>query len=182
MEKVPEKYVLYFGRYSEEKGINTLIEVCKQLPNIPFIFAGTGPLEDKVNSLENVKNVGFQSGKELDVLIKGAIFSVYPSEWYENCPFSVMESLMYGIPVLGADIGGISELIKVGKSGELFESGNVEDLKEKIIRLWETHTLTDYYWENCRDIEFDTVEKYCGNLIRIYEGGGYEASIFDYCA
>lgn len=73
-------------------------------------------------------------------------------------------------------------MIKEGKSGELFESGNVEDLKEKITRMWETDTLTDYYRKNCKDIDFDTVKNYCGNLIRIYEGGLYEASIFDYCA
>ena len=43
-----------------------------------------------------------------------------------------MESQMYGTPVLGANIGGIPELIQVGKTGELFESGNAEDLKKKI--------------------------------------------------
>ena len=53
-----------------------------------------------------------------------------------NCPFSVMESQMYGTPVLGANIGGIPELIQVGKTGELFESGNAEDLKKKIEKLW----------------------------------------------
>ena len=34
-------YVLYFGRFSKEKGIETLLEVCKQLPEIPFVFAGS---------------------------------------------------------------------------------------------------------------------------------------------
>ena len=70
------------------------------------------------------KNVGFQKGEALEKLIREARFSIYPSEWYENCPFSVMESQMYGTPVLGANIGGIPELIQVGKTGELFESSN----------------------------------------------------------
>ena len=38
--------------------------------------------------------------------------------------------------VLGAEIGGIPELIQVGKTGELFESSNAEDLKKKIEKLW----------------------------------------------
>ena len=117
-------YALYFGRFSEEKGIGTLIKVCRELPDVQFIFAGTGPLEETVSGVKNIKNVGFQKGEALEKLIREARFSIYPSEWYENCPFSVMESQMYGTPVLGADIGGIPELIQVGKTGELFESGN----------------------------------------------------------
>lgn len=47
-------YVLYFGRFSEEKGIGTLIKVCKELPDVQFIFAGTGPLEETVNGIKNI--------------------------------------------------------------------------------------------------------------------------------
>ena len=59
-----------------------------------FIFAGTGPLEETVNGIKNIMNVGFQKGGALEKLIREARFSIYPSEWYENCPFSVMESQM----------------------------------------------------------------------------------------
>ena len=150
-------YALYFGRFSEEKGIGTLIKVCKELPDVQFIFAGTGPLEETVNGIRNIKNVGFQKGEALENLIREARFSIYPSEWYENCPFSVMESQMYGTPVLGADIGGIPELIQVGKTGELFESGNAEDLKMKIEKLWGDKKLCEQYSKNCKDISFDTI-------------------------
>ena len=93
-KETPKKdYVLYFGRFSEEKGIGTLIKVCKELPDVQFFFAGTGPLEETVNGIKNIKNVGFQKGEALEKLIREARFSIYPSEWYENCPFSVMESL-----------------------------------------------------------------------------------------
>lgn len=161
-------YVLYFGRFSEEKGMKTLIQVCKELPDIQFIFAGTGPLEEEINQIPNIKNVGFQTGEELEKLIREARFSVYPSEWYENCPFSVMESQMYGTPVLGANIGGIPELIKVGETGELFESGNVEDLRNKIYELWNNFDKTATYSENCKNIQFDTIDEYYKKLISIY--------------
>lgn len=161
-------YVLYFGRFSDEKGIGTLINVCKSLPDIKFIFAGTGPLESEIENVSNIENVGFQKGESLEKLIREARFSVYPSEWYENCPFSVMESQMYGTPVLGADIGGIPELIKVSKTGELFESGNESELKEKIKELWENKEKTNEYSENCKDISFDTISEYCEKLMKIY--------------
>ncbi len=168
-ETVKKDYILYFGRYSEEKGIRTLINVCSELPNIPFIFAGSGPLERSIKGAKNIKNVGFKKGEELKKLIREARFSIYPSEWYENCPFSVMESQMYGTPVLGSNIGGIPELISVGKTGELFEPGNKAMLKEKIQKLWNDRKLCDEYGQNCRDISFDTAEEYCQKLLNIYE-------------
>lgn len=167
---VKKDYVLYFGRFSKEKGIGTLTKVCKKLPNVQFIFAGTGPLEDDINGISNIKNVGFQKGKALEQLIREARFSIYPSEWYENCPFSVMESQMYGTPVLGANIGGIPELIEVGKTGELFESGNEVELKEKISKLWNERWLTDQYSQNCKNIRFDDIDEYGEKLIKIYQG------------
>lgn len=161
--------MLYFGRFSEEKGIETLLKVCKELPKINFIFAGTGSLENKVNGVKNIKNVGFQTGGALKKLICDARFSIYPSEWYENCPFSVMESQIYGTPVLGAEIGGIPELIEIGKTGELFKSGSAAELRQQVQRLWDDKKLTEQYSKNCKNISFDTIEEYCEKLMKFYQ-------------
>ena len=55
-----------------------------------------------------------------------------PSEWYENNPLSLIEAYTFGKPVIGANIGGIPELIKDGINGFVFESGNGESLESKI--------------------------------------------------
>lgn len=161
-------YVLYFGRFSKEKGIATLIEACSSLPEVQFVFAGTGPMLDLIRAIPNIQYAGFLKGYELEMLIREARFSVYPSEWYENCPFSVMESQMYGTPVLGADIGGIPELIEPGKTGELFESGNVQSLSVKIRELWDDKEKTQQYSKNCRNIRFDTIDEYYDKIIKLY--------------
>ena len=168
--QMPQKkeYVLYFGRFAQEKGIRTLLNACRRLPEIPFIFAGNGPLETEVNAAENVTNVGFQTGDALKKLIAEAAFSIYPSEWYENCPFSVMESISYGTPVIGADIGGIPELVEQGRTGELFQSGDVDDLCDKMWKLWNDRELLKEYTEKCREKTFDTVEEYCSKLLKLY--------------
>ncbi|MCD8379435.1 MAG: glycosyltransferase [Lachnospiraceae bacterium] len=163
-------YVLYFGRYSKEKGIRTLLSVCRDLPDISFVFAGSGPLNREIGGSDNIRNAGFLSGAALEKLIREARFSVCPSEWYENCPFSVIESLMYATPVLGADIGGIPELIENGVTGELFESGSRDDLKRKIRRLWDDREFTDTCSDNCRKIHFNTPSLYYERLMQIYEG------------
>lgn len=161
-------YILYFGRYSEEKGIGTLLKVCEQLPDVKFIFAGSGPLEEKVNSVSNIENMGFQTGEKLGKIIRQSLLTILPSEVFENCPFTVMESQMYGTPVLGANIGGIPELIEVGKTGELFESSNADDLKNKLVSLWNDRDKLAVYSENCKDIKFDTIEEYYDKLMKIY--------------
>lgn len=179
------EYVLYFGRYAKEKGIDTLLSVCEELTEIPFVFAGSGPLEGSVNKIKNIDNKGFLNGEALKQTIKNARFVVFPSEWYENCPFSVMEAQMYHIPVLGAKIGGTPELIENYKTGEWFESGNREELKTKIEALWKDKERCLEYRRNCRENSrknsggnsrgnsggnsFDTLDEYCRKILKIYE-------------
>lgn len=161
------EYAVYFGRYSKEKGIETLVRACGRLPHRKFIFAGKGPLEELVDKTVNIENIGFLEEKELKDLIRGARFSIYPSQWYENCPFSVMESIQYGTPVLGANIGGIPELIDENCTGELFESGNEEELAEKIEKLWNDSERIENYSRNCLEKKFDSLEEYC-ELLKTY--------------
>lgn len=165
---IKKDYVVYFGRYSEEKGIQTLLKVCRRMPEIPFVFVGSGPMEEEINKVENITNKGFLSGEKLQQIIGEARFSVIPSECYENCPFSVMESQIYGTPVLGANLGGIPELISDGETGELFTSKNEQELYAKIYELWHNKEKTDRYIENCRNVTFDTAEKYCEKILKIY--------------
>lgn len=163
-------YALYMGRFDKEKGIETLIEVCRRLEDIPFVFAGKGNLEEEVNKVKNIDNQGFVSGKDLEELVRNARFLIFPSEWYDNCPFSVMEAQMYGTPVLASDLGGTAELIQNGVTGELFEAGNSAELEKKIRSLWEDKERCAEYAKNCSRISFDTVETYCEKLLAVYKG------------
>lgn len=164
-----EDYVLYFGRYCEEKGTPALLEVCRMLPDIPFVFAGTGPLEKKVDQVKNVQNRGFLSGPRLVETISKARFCVFPSEWYENCPFAVMETQMYGTPIIASDLGGTPELIKDQVTGELFHGRDQKELEQKIRALWQDRERLDSYTQACRRTEFDSVLQYCEKLLKIYK-------------
>ena len=169
--ELPSKqdYVLYFGRYSQEKGINTLLKVCRELSYISFHFAGSGPLEEEIKKLSNIELRGFLEGDALFREIAGARFAVFPSEVYENFPFAVMEAQMCRTPVIGSDLGGIPELIEEGVTGELFESGNAALLAKKIRDLWENEELLGRYAENCRNVKFDCVEEYTKKIFELYE-------------
>ncbi|MBQ8041371.1 MAG: glycosyltransferase family 4 protein, partial [Lachnospiraceae bacterium] len=167
-----EDYVLYFGRYSEEKGVRTLLKVCEELPDIKFVFAGGGPLKEEVSKVGNITDRGFLKGEELKNTIAQARFSVFSSEWYENCPFTVMETQKYGTPIVASNIGGVPELVKDGVTGSLFEAGNKTQMKEKILELWENKELLEKYTENCKYVDFDTTAEYCGKLLVVYKKAG----------
>lgn len=167
VKKEKEDYILYFGRYSYEKGIGTLLKVVDQFPGQRFVFAGNGPLVDEVDKRSNIENKGFLSGSELQKTIASAKFTIIPSECFENCPFTVMESQMYGTPVLGSNRGGIPELIQVGKTGDLFEPGDEESLKNKV---GEMKVKAEEYSKKCQEISFDSLDEYCKKLIRIFKG------------
>ncbi|MBU1195773.1 MAG: glycosyltransferase family 4 protein [Proteobacteria bacterium] len=134
----PENYLVYIGRLSPEKGIETLVRAFKNVKskNILLKIAGDGPerqnLENLVQNDQRIEFTGYLSGDELKDITCKAKAVVIPSEWYENAPISILEAFAYGKPVIGARIGGIPEMIEEGKNGFLFESGNADDLTEKL--------------------------------------------------
>ena len=161
-------YILYVGRYAQEKGIATLLEVCRRLPELPFVFAGKGPMAQEVDQVPNIRNMGFLEGAELEAVMKGARFVVFPSEWYENCPFAVMEAQSHGIPVLASDLGGSGELIRSGVTGELFRGGDAEALEEGIRRLWEDPERCRRYAEGCQSLAYDSLAEYADRMVEMY--------------
>lgn len=163
-------YVLEFGHLSRDKGTDTLLEVAKKMPNTEFVFIGYGPSVDKMKEIANVKYLGFKTGEELYRLIAEAAISVCPSEMYENCPYSVMESVLLGTPVAGAMMGGIPELIEPGKTGELFEAGNVNELRRAIEKIICTPGTLEKYTNSCKQAKYETTESYYVKLMKIYKG------------
>ena len=168
MEVEKEDYILEFGHLSKDKGTYTLLEVAKRMPETRFVFAGYGEAEKDILEVPNAEFVGFKAGKELEMLIRKAKISVCPSEIYENCPFSVIESQMYGTPVVGSRMGGIPELIAEGQTGELFEAGNADDLERKIKKMLLTPGLAEKYSVACRIHPFETPDTYYQKLMGIY--------------
>ena len=162
-------YYVYLGRVNEVKGLRTL---CKAAANLSYklIVIGGGELLEELQEQYQESNIiefkGQMEWNDFRPIIEGARFMVLPSEWSENNPLTVIESQSLGTPVLGARIGGIPELIEEGVTGMTFNSGNVMDLTEKILSMW--NTLWDY--ENIAHLAQKryNVEKYYCDLMEIY--------------
>ncbi len=171
----PGKYFVYLGRLSREKGIKTLIHAAHEA-NVDLKVIGNGPLEEELKILAasldaNVEFLGYQAGEALHKVISNARAVVLPSECYENAPICIMESYALGRPVIGANIGGLPELIREGETGVTFESGNIESLKNALIKF---KNMTDdaviEMGKTARQwVENEyTVEKYSERLQNLY--------------
>ncbi len=167
-----EPYVLYFGRFSAEKGLNTLLSVAQRLPDVKFVLAGSGPMADGWKLPANVQNVGFQSGESLKRWIEQAAFTVHPSECYENCPFTILESQALGTPVIGSRMGGIPELIEEGQTGLTFPAGNADALTQAISSLWEDQIKLEQMRNACLQNRPISMGIYTERLMNIYRDIG----------
>jgi glycosyltransferase involved in cell wall biosynthesis len=135
----PGQAFLFMGRLGPEKGLATFVRAVAQA-KVKAMIAGTGPEEAKLRALADetgadIAFLGYQSGDALFDTLRSARALVLPSEWYENAPMSVMEAYAVERPVIGADIGGIAELVRPGDTGALFESGNVQALAEQLAQF-----------------------------------------------
>jgi glycosyltransferase involved in cell wall biosynthesis len=149
-------YFLFVGRLSYEKGLFTLLNAFKLVPDAKLIVAGTGPLENdlhefkKINNLTNIEFVGHQSREELKALIKKSVALILPSEWYENCPMSIIEAFACGKPAIGSYIGGIPEMIKDDFTGYTFKYGNTDELSQNIEKFVKNSELSSVLGHNAR--------------------------------
>lgn len=139
-ESEREDYYVYVGRLSPEKGTDTLLKAAATLP-FRLKILGSGMdyerLKTEYSENQNIEFLGHCDAQTVANILSKAKFSVLPSECYENNPLSAIESLYAGAPVIGADIGGIPELVKP-HNGVIFKSGDCDSLVEAIGRAYAT--------------------------------------------
>jgi glycosyltransferase involved in cell wall biosynthesis len=146
-----EDYFLFFGRLTAEKGVDTLIRAFNIWGKGRLFIAGDGPQRGEYQTLcedANIRNVtflGHQTQTSVHRLLAGCKAAIVPSTWWENLPYSVMETMAAGKPVIASRIGGIPEMVEHGINGLLFSAGNSADLCDMLDLIWNSpekaHTL-----------------------------------------
>lgn len=173
-----EGYALYIGRLSKEKGIFNLIKAISNLKEGELRIAGDGPEKEAViqfiqeNHLEGrIKLLGFLDKNGIKEQIRKCRFVVVPSVGYENCPYSVIETLAIGKPVIGADIGGIPELVQNQFTGITYKFDDIEELSLNMDVLFSDEELAERLGDNAKEQARKRFEKkkYYSELIKIYE-------------
>ena len=155
-----EKQIIFAGRLSKEKGILTILEMAKNIPqDIHLLIIGDGPEKETVEkSIKNNKNVhylGYQSKEKTIPLIRGSKLLIQPS-LAEGISATLLEAMACKTPVITTNLGGNVELFENNKTGILIEPNNSDELLKNIIFL-----LNDpFRLEQISNSAFDHVQQY----------------------
>ena len=182
VKRLKGDYYVYLGRVNEVKGVRTLCKAAAQLDKKLIVIGGGELLPELQEAYKDCKQIEFKGQiqwEEFMPILRGARFMVLPAEWSENNPLTVIESQSLGTPVLGARIGGVPELIEslspalpqregVVPNGMTFTSGDVEDLKDKILKMFDHEFDYDAIAKNA--IERYSSEAYYEKLMKCYKG------------
>lgn len=134
IQSISEKNnVIFASRISKEKGILSLIKAFEKI-DINLDILGDGPLFNKIKKkkFNNIKLHGNLPRDEVNNFISKSKFLVFPTEWYESFPMTILEAFREGTLVLASNIGSIKSIIKDKFNGILFEPGNTLDLIDKV--------------------------------------------------
>lgn len=170
------EYIGFCGRVSPEKGIEQLLAAAAHT-GLPIRIAGDYSAMPGITdtAARNVVFVGHLDREGLSSFYRRARLIVVPSIWFEVCPLVILEAMSYGIPVLATRIGGLPELVDDGKTGLLFEPGNMVELAMKLRVLWDNPALCSELGQAGRQ---KAIAKYSSTfyyekLIEVYERAGY---------
>lgn len=140
----PRLDVGYVGSISRHKGVHVLLDAMRRLDrgDVHLHVHGSrdsqpGFSEALVDGIDDPRVTfhGAFAPAELGRVLAGLDVLVVPSLWYENTPFSVLEALHAGVPVVASDLGGIAEIVVPGVSGMLFPAGDAAALAALLDRI-----------------------------------------------
>ena len=175
LKELPERYVVFYGRIGEEKGIRILMKIWEQLPDIPLVVMGGGPLEEEfaawAKDKEQVHFLGYTQHDKCLAIVKGSEFVVFPSIWYEGCSMVEIETESLGKSLIATDLGFSVEAIENGINGYKVPLNDVDGFVKSIKELWSKPELCKQMGDNARA---DYEEKYMPEdnyrqLMEIYE-------------
>lgn len=135
-EKTERSDFLFVGRLAPEKGVRTLLAAVRRMNGIHVRVAGDGPLAAEVASACALNPALTVLGRLDPAQVRREMRScralVFPSEWYEGFPLTILEAFACGTPVIASRLGAMADIVDHGRTGLLFEPGNAEDLAEKM--------------------------------------------------
>lgn len=174
VDGLPERYVVFYGRIGEEKGVRVLMKAWNKL-DIPLVVMGGGPLEDEFRSWaekkQNVYFMGYTEHNKCLSIVKGAEFVVFPSIWYEGCSMVEIETMSLGKGLVATDLGFSCEAIEDGFNGYKVKLGDIGEFRHKIQELWSDPVKCQELGYNARkdyECKYKPEDNYM-QLMRIYE-------------
>ncbi len=154
--------LIFVGRLSEEKGIDSIIGILKTHESLNIHLVGDGPYLNEINELcsssDQITIHGKLNRKEALDLIMMSKYLIFPSIWFEGMPMTIIEAFSMGTPVIVKNLGAMASMVVDNKTGYLYE--DIENL-DKILSSIKEGPKWVSLSSNCRK-EF--WEKYSGDI------------------
>ncbi|MBW2981057.1 glycosyltransferase [Candidatus Woesearchaeota archaeon] len=155
---INDKTVLFVGRISHEKSVDTLIEamklVAKDVPDSKLLIIGGGPLLSRLKKQYSAKNIRFTGMIKNSKLVDSAIIpscSVFATmSKTDNQPLAILEAMAFGLPVIGVDRLGVPEM--VDKNGFIAPADNCKVFASYMIKLLEDKNLRKAYGQRSMEL------------------------------
>lgn len=178
-EPSTDSTVVFVGRLSVEKGVDTLITAIGALGGAAQLeIAGTGPVHQDLEDLADrvakgsVKFHGRLDRSGIEALMKRSTCVVIPSRWYENQPMTALEAMAAGRPVIATGMGGLPELIDDGIDGRLVPADDPKVLAEVLAEVVADPEAAERMGKAAREkaISRFSAERHFRQLSQIYAG------------
>ncbi|MEW6108622.1 MAG: glycosyltransferase family 4 protein [Nitrospirota bacterium] len=170
---------IYTGRLAEGKGLEILLgamkDVLKEDKTAYLLLLGEGQvknkLEDKAAAAGISDNICFKGNvNNVHEFLNSADVFVFPS-LREGMPNSLLEAMSCGLPVIASKIGGVVDVVEDGKSGILFEPGDVSGLASAMIILLKDKELRQKLGAEARKraVEDFSIDRVADEYIKLYQ-------------
>ena len=172
-ESHPGDYIGFIGRISPEKGITMLLAAARKNAKIPFKVAGAHEKMPHVlkEAPSNIEFLGHISNNRKDLFYRNSRVIILCSVCFESFGNTLIEAMSYGKPVVASRLAGIPEIVDHDTTGLLFETGNADDLAEKIRYLWERPELCHKMGQAGREkvLQEYSPKRYYERVLTVYE-------------
>jgi len=153
-----------------------LIRAAAMVGDLPIRVVGVGSDGERLRhlanelKLRNVTFVGYQVGEQLRREYTNARFVVIPSLCHETFGLTALEAYAAGKPVIASQMGGLSEIVESGKTGQLVQSGDVIGLAEAMAKLWADPKSSERMGRSARQVAERNYspEQHYQNIMGVY--------------
>lgn len=171
-----QPFFLFIGRLEKQKGLKVLIDAFIDTPyNLKIIgFSSSGydkELQDYLKDKKhNIEFLGRKSFEEIVPYLSSCRCTIVPSEWYDNFPNSILESMAFHKAVITTGFGSLVELIKDSHSGLTFKYKDIADLRRCIKYMYENPDKAKEMGDNAYEdlVKLYSPELHYNRLIAIF--------------
>ena len=152
------KYITFIGRLDYLKGFDQFLDMMEEInrvyPSIPIMIVGKGPLSSLIKQKSKTLNINYipfvPHEKIHEIYLKSKMYVI--CSYSEATPTTILEAMAYNTPIVSSNVGGISDLIKDGLNGFVYDLNDINEGIRKILTLLNDKILQERFSKSSNKI------------------------------